>query len=1309
MDRKMFSLLIFMCFLLSLLSPAIAGAATNTDITEYNLNISTINESTGDPNFKIINPRISLDEFVKSADNTSMQAKVKGSASEAAYVGFGFTGAIAETDLKSSFEFKMALNTLGDSNRAVVLSLRRSAVASTPTNGEEEPIVLSIREKKLGINSRTIGHTWLSKDIAGMDFSGSGAIFKIVDDIVNNHADIYCNNNLIATLEINGATATLCDANDLTNKLIKTYSKAIAKTGTFGVATQACIPTFSAVKVAIYRKAVVKEAMISSVLDDNGNELSIEALQTTQNIKLQISNLEGLSNASFIVAYYGENENLVKVKVSKADIPASSEVVINNDPPPNVSAIRIFMWKGWSDINPVTKAFSITEDTVIKNSITYAQSLKNQVDLRYYSPEREDLVFENKDAVFTNNLKSVDNKQLASLTNKDGGVYLNNTMDMVIESVDGTRYVGKSSDTPARMNAYKLGMYYSDVHILDLIPKKEGTAPGGDVKGALVIDNLSLISKNTAHVGEVKLEDEALTFEITNSIDPYIVISGQSVNLANTEFLKVVMKYDTPPTTNVASGRAYYATSTSSNIEEKKAANFTIMADGEYHTYFVEMISDNWKDSLTALRFDVNGGEAGAKAYIKSIEVASFAATTLPGKLDIIYNMFSDKIHGESHFIATSDVEIKQAYTETAIDKNKVLKIEIKDKSGITDINSYDPSSVEYVGFDILGSGVFGYIYPNILRGKTSITLENDMYIVRNYANKSGLIKKGERSSVYARIFTTKDHSFSELAKQAKVEKSPLTAKDILLINPQAYNLFDGYNPVKGWYQFKTYGIGMTEAFHTRQTETPDVNFSIKNDGLDRQIYIQTYSDAGALTAAAVQTLDKTIIPIPVEVNKNFQGEFEEPFYEPLDIGYSESLFPIKMGKFQKVSLNSSHMYQQWGKYPLKQVSGIRYYSPYYHISTGVTESNCWVPFYINNSGWLMSDLRARSGPMWQTQPQFNSVGIDKIFEYKNEAGELIRGEKVGVKINSAGTSYSDLSFLYKTYDGKVTITERSVEFPQTDENRTFISLDITFNDDLTILNAKKDFAFFYTYANFAKYRKLSYIDQGNNHQTVAIVPGTELSYALGSNYGYWTLHDYPMPLYGTQERLQDGANLGVMVRDLEMSVGGVPSTIGAAVYNKTSSSGVTETMLTLNAERIEFKKGDKIKLNFIILPWGYIDTAADTNMQNLRQTDGINRLSVTADIGSVVYDPFIPIIKLENSKAEFTLKGGLNNVAFRIEGADSFKKLNIERFNGSTWEAFDNSVNGIGGYGAYVDSEGKFGFSYVYVADGGEIKFRVN
>lgn len=141
---------------------------------------------------------------------------------------------------------------------------------------------------------------------------------------------------------------------------------------------------------------------------------------------------------------------------------------------------------------------------------------------------------------------------------------------------------------------------------------------------------------------------------------------------------------------------------------------------------------------------------------------------------------------------------------------------------------------------------------------------------------------------------------------------------------------------------------------------------------------------------------------------------------------------------------------------------------------------------------------------MWPSQPQFNSVCTLRFMNYDKRIlgirSEEVLSENKGCEIDSTGQLYSDITNNYESDCGSYTYSLRHVEFPQTDENRTYYTLDVKFNREITFSNFKRDFDLFYADGRFINFNKFGYLDSENNEASVDASPVTDKYYTLGDN-----------------------------------------------------------------------------------------------------------------------------------------------------------------------------------------------------------------
>jgi len=739
----------------------------------------------------------------------------------------------------------------------------------------------------------------------------------------------------------------------------------------------------------------------------------------------------------------------------------------------------------------------------------------------------------------------------------------------------------------------------------------------------------------------------------------------------------------------------------------KKTATLTdkngnVYIKDSFRTYYKDRsdVAHYFESSGTDARVNtIRLGEYYYDSHVRDMEANGF-------KVDKNYHVYSDKLYQQLYlYSSVATTAVREFGSEVKIPVKDVNAIQIKDKNGVhSSADGIDAESVEYAAFDIDGAGVVGFIIPS--DGSTkSMTIEKSAgkYVITHVANYEPYtgINKNDETGGYelnyvtfaSRIYTDSTHSFDGVASATYEERNPLTDIKVGVNNSNAQYL--KYDALRGAYTFKMNGLGFNYAY-----ENPEIQFkmpiTISGDSVDRKIYVRSYGTNGCLEAAALLDDDSQLAPIDVEVCKNFQGDGGEGFYSVVDYQYGDSFFPLQVGKDEEISFTLLNLFQNWGQYPLKQLSSIEFHVSYYHLSTGTTESNCIAPYFVmQKDGWTLPDFRNRSGNMWTTQPQFNSVGILKFAAQKDKLSEF-----KGSRIDSCGQTYADVTDYYVSDDGKFDYSVRHIEFPQTDENRTYYSFKLKFNEDVTYKNFKETFDLFYFDGRFVKFNKMGYLDENNQYQNVDVDTGkNDKYYTLGSDCPYYGFYDVTDD---TEDELAKcfGCNFALIVKDSKITVNGKEENIQFAVRDS-STDDCTLGCLTLDKQKISFKKGDVIEIDMILLPWGVGTEENDNNVRTVREDSALNPITVSAKTGEVKADAYLPIVKAENNVAEFTVKGGRNNNAVRIDGVTSLTSApEVYKLVDGTWQKVElASSNGYDGYSVRIGDDGAYSVSFVYNA----------
>ena len=696
--------------------------------------------------------------------------------------------------------------------------------------------------------------------------------------------------------------------------------------------------------------------------------------------------------------------------------------------------------------------------------------------------------------------------------------------------------------------------------------------------------------------------------------------------------------------------------------------------------------------------------------YYYDVHVRDYDLKPGAFKVDKEYHVWSDRLYLQYTLFADEATAALDSFgAQIRIPENTVAAVRIKDADGAHADLTADAESVTYAAFDIKNAGVVGFILP--VSGETkalSVKKECGEYVITltaDYVPGTGVNKSDETGgqplnsvTCGCRIYTDDTHSFDGIDRAAHIEQNPLavTAEDGRTVT---------YEALRGCYAVQLPGTHFQYAYDNPDTRFP-VTLNVPGTD-DRDIYFRVWTEAGGLEACAVLDGADTLVPIDVQVSKNFCGDIVEHYYSEKDYSYGDAYFPVAVKEGEDLRLTAVHLYQNWGNVPLKQLSSIEFHVSYYHLSTGTTESNCIGPYYIfDKDGFLLPDFRGRSGIMWQGQPQFNSTGkpgflIDRSYPVQKYA------EYEGSRINSVGPTHADIEMRFLSADGSYRYTLRHVEFPQTDENRTYYTVDIEFLKNKTYANFRGDVDLFFQTGRWIHFKSFGYLDENNEDRIIPLDYGiTKKYHRLGDDNPYYTL----LTIYRPEEESLNntfGANEATFVRGYSVTRGGKPAEIPLTVREH-AWNDFSDASLTLDVGPVTFKKGDTIHLDLILMPWGIGIEEHCENVKAVREDSCVNRLRITEADGATVNDEIIPTAFCVDNSAQFTVTGGGNNSVVKLKGFTRFGKLRVEELRDGEWTPVElASVWGYDGYGVRYEADGTYTYSFVYASDGSPRTFR--
>ena len=959
----------------------------------------------------------------------------------------------------------------------------------------------------------------------------------------------------------------------------------------------------------------------------------------------------------------------------------------------------------------------ISGDTPYADSILYANDSANGVQVAYTDGQRRGVKLKNLTASMVSDLTNAGNMGFSYLANAEGKHYFDNSMDLYVIDSDGTEWTDRGSATAGRFNTTRLGYYYYETRIQEYSfgltdPEKALKEP--PVKLADFTEDWE-----TNMVDLSQKANSSMTLKLKFPTNAYVLKSGMAVARDSTTTVRITMKV----TGSAKTAFFVFTDTTSRSFNDRQKRTFSVSNDGEYHDYYID-IADDLKGDLTSYRLEFQG-EKGDTVVVTAIE--GMAIGNAPDlKTNKIMHVFSDKIHQELRLCGAADVDNIVEYGQVIrIPEKNVDAIEIMDAAGKHSGLDFDPKTVIYAGIHVKNVGVVGLILPDI-EGNTdrlTVAVEDGCYVIRQVCGEDvSMIRQGNWVTLYNRLYNDMSDNFEGLAAAAEIERAPLNGIEVTSTNSGCG--YVGYDKIRGLYRFYQDGADFSTAYYLDQNGYKTAAVKVVNDSAqDRSVYFCFNTVSGALECAALADGDgNALLPIPIEVCKNFCGEYEDRFYDPSDASYGDSYFPMVVKSGETLTFTEHHMYQNWGSYPLKQLSSIQFHVGYYHLSTGVSESNCIAPYYVyGKDGWILPDFRGCSSTMWAEQPQFNAVGVTKLVSHYGTDGTYYQSEYTGSKINSYGPTYADLEYSYTADDGSYDYTVRHMEFPHTDESRTYYTLDLTFKKDLTITEVRRDFTLLMFNSRTTAYHWLTFTDDSGTVTTVDLGlggPAYNNEYVKLQKGSFWyTWNNITEPSH------VNPLNYGVVVRDYDITIGG-KAFKGNFVVKNCSDGTYNFGYLTLDLGKTTFKKGDHIRMSFVLIPWGNLDWESHENMDKLYEDCVTSPLTVTAEIGTVASEKWLPRVNCVDGEAVFTVSGGRGNTPVRVDGFTLPDKplIYIWMGEGSAaeggnaddnegWTLYDNSVvTNYDGYMIHFNEDGTYGFSFVFGQESPEdsVTFRV-
>ena len=517
------------------------------------------------------------------------------------------------------------------------------------------------------------------------------------------------------------------------------------------------------------------------------------------------------------------------------------------------------------------------------------------------------------------------------------------------------------------------------------------------------------------------------------------------------------------------------------------------------------------------------------------------------------------------------------------------------------------------------------------------------------------------------------------------------------------------YNALKGYYVI---GTETSSSFQKQFYEFPNryetASFTLKNNERARKIYICHESVVGGKIVEGGAVLDKEghHMPILVQISKNFDTEKEEKFYNPSDTAFSETFFPLYLEPNEEMTLSSLHLYQNWGRHMTKHWSSLGAWMNYFHSSTGVTETTCYVPFkYGGIGGVSIADFRAMSQEaFWYSEPQHdNLAGHSFLSFYDGNSWQHTKYESTIYR--STGPNWFDIQVNYITADGSIKVTADIWETPQVDELRSFFNVKYEVLKPLRIEDAKANFRFLSVTSAIQRLRFNSFAASG--------VGDMKIDYSKS-----------PFPIKGVKLPAENAfvAEYGDFIRNrgsnaIILREFSGPDGIGPAVTVQTGqyknrfkkdNEKDTRMLIVPDKDKLELEPGDVFTIDGYWLPYGSRDDAETPQRETELYARGLPNVSNISK-GSVV--SHLPIkIKAEHNEAKFSIKGGKDLVPVIVTGLTEWRYPRIWKKEGEKWRMLSHARNSEhDGYQVFSEEDGKFGAIFLVSTDDKEQQLKIS
>lgn len=698
--------------------------------------------------------------------------------------------------------------------------------------------------------------------------------------------------------------------------------------------------------------------------------------------------------------------------------------------------------------------------------------------------------------------------------------------------------------------------------------------------------------------------------------------------------------------------------------------------------------------------------------HIFDLVPTSPSGDPLPVRGELVWHAYPDRLFLEVRLHVVEAVELAAAEVLWHLDGDRVHRrsagVGIDAAEVVRMAASKDLCAGAWIGVAAAEGPALGWILATAT-GTEALSLDPDaLTVTQRFSAGSGRWEAGAIRSLGCRVAMHPGGDPTVFGFMAAVETTPLGPNRFRV---GAGGRFEGYDAHRGHYTIvptasRTFVRGETFHFYDHPDDHDILPLIIENDAYPRTIYVKHLDTRlGRIEAGIVTDEAGMALPVLVQGSKNFCGEDEEPFYHPGDAAYAESYFPLVLAAGERLRLRSYHARQNWGTHPLKQVSSLQAWVPYYQMSLGVTETTCYVPFrFGGHRGIWIADLRGVSGKMWATQPQFDNVGGHRFFHYRDTYGEhFLRYLRTRFQLTSPNMCRWGMD--YTTEAGEATAALDIWEFPQTDQTRSFVRLRIDFQHALAVPRPVTHLFLLSldTSVQRLRYATLGYWDASG--RLTECPARADSALPAGASLG----RDAPfVALYGCMPESVAHGNNAIVVRDFDGRYQGRPlSRLAVTAVPWQEDHLLVGLTLDLPEKEARFQPGDFLQLDAMIVPYGTVgDGPAAPLAERIRF--GTAGPTASATRGEIL-ETFPLRVRVDSEeRAAITLKGGYSTLAVLIEGFRDYAPPILERCQPSGWQPVNLTGDGPEGHHTYLTADRHYGFVFLVTTEGGDLSLRV-